>query len=491
MPVEFRGKHLAFLHDTTPEIDLEGALACGKTTVALWKELDALETHPGIWSLLSRWTDDATNALLRPAFEQLARLHKTNLAWKGDKEKYYLLENGSRAYCFGLKTQSSDPEQRYGKIRGLPVSRIYIDQAEQVEADIAGELRLRLRPDIEARQRGQDYPRQLTFTPNPTNYDHWLAKQFPDQNNPFKNRVYYSLSLYDNQHNLPADIFENALAMYPLEHPKHRTVILGQRGLNVTGDPIYEDVFIRKTHVGPVRARTDIPVLEAFEFGRHNPTWVAAQRAPDGRLALLGGVQGKHMVLEHFLPFVQQQRDEWFGSAPSTTFKTCTAPMGETETTSGTRYTLLKLLREAGFKATYRANANAADVQLAMIEQIAGLLQRRTMTREESIVVNADPAMWLTYSTDGTVKQTPFVAFALDGGYVWSKHTISISHKEVRQPFEDDEYANAMHCLENLVLNFCAGRLTDNERASKKAQQRGSDAFGRPQRERTLMDWAG
>lgn len=488
MAVEFRGKHLEFLHDTTSEIDLEGALACGKTTVALWKELTALVECPGIWILLCRWTDDAVGTLLRPAFEQLARIRGIAVDWQGDKEKHYLLENGSRAYAFGLKTQSSDPEQRYGKIRGLPVSRIYMDQAEQCESDIAGELRLRLRPDIEARQRGEDYPRQLTFTPNPTNYDHFLAKQFPDQNNPFKNRKYYSLSLFDNRHNLPDDIFENALTMYPPEHPKHRTVILGLRGLNVSGDPIYEDVFIRKHHVAPVKARNDLPILEAFEVGRHNPCWVASQRGHDGKLTLLGGVTGKHMVLDHFLPFVQQQREDWFKGAQ---FKTCTAPMGETESTSGTRYTMLKLLREAGYRAVSKPNANAADVQLAMIEQLAGMLQRRTLTREESFAINDDPAMWLTYSNDGSVKHTPFMAFAFDGGYVWDKHTISISHKSVRQPFEDDEYANAMHCLENIVLNFCAGRPTDLERAAKKAALRANQEPSTGRLERSPLDWAG
>lgn len=485
MAITFQGKHLEFLNDRTPEIDLEGALSCGKTTVALWKELEALERYPGIWILLTRWTDDAVGGLLRPAFEQMARLHQTTLDWQGDKERHYLLPNGSRAYAFGLKTQSTDPEQRYGKIRGLPVSRIYADQAEQIESDIAAELRLRLRPDIEARDRGVVYPTQLTFTPNPTNYDHWLAKQFPDHNNPFKNRKYYALSLFDNAHNLPADFIENALAMYPPEHPKHRTVILGQRGLNVTGDPIYETVFDRKIHVREVRARSDMALYEAFECGRHNPTWIVSQRSYEGKLSILGGIMGKHMLMEHFLGLVSNYRLDWFQGA---SFKTCTAPMGETETTSGSRYTLLRLLKDAGFKTISMPHANAPDVQLATIEELAGMLQRRTGTREEMVSINSDPEKWLYLSNDGSAKQVPFLAFAFDGGYVWDRHTVSISNKAVRQPFEDDEYANAMHCVENIVLNFCAGQRTEAEKAAKKAQNRNTEPPA--PRTRSPLDWA-
>ncbi len=37
---------------------------------------------------------------------------------------------------------------------------------------------------------------------------------------------------------------------YPPEHAKHRSVILGKRGLNVTGTPVYKGMFRRDVHVG-------------------------------------------------------------------------------------------------------------------------------------------------------------------------------------------------------------------------------------------------
>ncbi len=465
--LEFIGVHAEFLADESPEIDLEGSLSCGKTTVALWKELEYLRRFPGIWTLMSRWVEDQVKTLLRPAFEQLANIHGSTYKWV-EKYNYYEMGNGSRAYMFGLKTISSEPEQRYGKIRGLAVSRIYIDQAEQLPADIAGELRLRLRPDIEARLRGVEYPRQLTFSPNPTNFDHWLAKQFPETNK-IKGRKYYSLSLFDNAHNLPSTMIDGALTMYPPEHPKHQTVILGRRGLNVVGDAIYDNLFDRNLHIKETPWSAESPLIEAFELGKHNPVWVVGQRTTQGALRLLGGILGERLMLEDFIPIVKQYRAEWFPEpvGRKLVWKTCTSPMGEhEETMRQDRFTLISLLREAKFRPVWRDTANAHDVQLGMIEHVGALLRRRISAREEAIGINADTSHWLSAAPDGTIKERPFAAFAFEGGYVWDAHDVSVSNKALRQPFVDDEYSTFMRCVENLVLNFCAGQKSEDERLS-------------------------
>lgn len=478
--LEFIGVHADFLADATPEIDLEGSLSCGKTTVALWKELLAMEKHPGIWVLIARWVDDQVKTLLRPALEQLARIHGTVLKWN-DKFSYYETDNGSRAYMFGLKTISSEPEQRYGKIRGLAVSRIYIDQAEQLPADIAGELRLRLRPDIEARMRGVDYPRQLTFSPNPTNFDHWLSKQFPESNK-IKGRRYYSLSLFDNAHNLPAEMIDGALAMYPPEHPKHQTVILGKRGLNVVGDAVYDAQFNRKLHIKTTEWLRDVPLIEAFQLGKHNPVWVIAQRTPQGSLRLHGGLLGERLMVEDFVPKVKLLRQEWFPGRNEQSREgrilTCSSPMGGEETAA--RFTLMNILREHKFRPLTLEHANAHDVQLGMIEEIAKMLRQRVTSFDEALEINAEPDHWLSMAADGTVKERPFMAFAFEGGYVWDAHDVSTANKEMRQPFVDDEYSSAMRCVENLVLHFCAGQASADDRETARARQRAKERQAEP-----------
>lgn len=224
----FRGPHLEFLHDPTPEIELEGVQSSGKTLVAMWKELNALEASPGMWSFLTRWSEDDVHVLLRPEFERLLRIRETKWAWNS-KEKAYEFENGCRVFAFGLRTTAVDPILRYGKIRGIPLSRILVDQAEQVPADFLLELQRRLRPNIEAKIQGQEYPTQLTFVANVVDTFHWLAQTFPESNPHPTERKYYALSLLDNAHNLPDNMLLQALRDCPPSHPKHRATILGRR----------------------------------------------------------------------------------------------------------------------------------------------------------------------------------------------------------------------------------------------------------------------
>lgn len=476
MSLIFKGVHQQILDDQSPEIDAEGALSSGKTVVALWKQLELLKNYPGIWILMCRWTDDSTSTLLRPAFEQLARIHGTTWEWN-QKEHAYEFPNGSRAFAFGLKTQSQKAEDRYGKIRGLAVSAIYVDQAEQLPGDIASELRFRLRPDIEANVKGSKFPRQLLFTPNPVNNTgHWIADQFPITNK-IKGRKYYALSLYDNSHNLPPEMIQQAEATWPREHPKFRTMILGQRGLNVIGDAIYEGLFKRALHVRPLMLRQseDAPLLEGYTVGKHNPCWVVAQRTYAGGINFLGGVMAKGFALEDFVPLIERTRAEWFPASPYRAL-ICSAPMGETPA-HGSKFTLLQILRASGIQLRSKPEGNGPEVQLAMIEYLSGLLRRRMVDGEEALGVEADPRKWLQVTKEGET-EIPFLAFGFEGGYCWSDHFISVSQKELRQPNQDDEYANAMESVEQIMLNFCVGRPTPAEAAKKASRlSKGQTAF--------------
>ena len=468
--ITFSGIHAEIIADRSPERLVEGSLASGKTTAALWAEFDALRDHPGIWALWTRWTEDAVKSLLRPAIEQIARLRGVSLHWNS-QESSYQLENGSRAFAFGLKTVSSDPLQAFSKIRGLPVSRIMFDQAEQGNGGIFSELRFRLRPDLEAKARGITFPTQLTLVANPVPDDHELAREFPPDNH-IQGRKHFSLSLFSNSHNLPQTMIDALLQQYPPTHPLYATRIMGQRGLTITGTPIYENIYDRGLHVHDLsQPDDDTSFLEAIEFGKHNPVWVLAQRTYHGALRLLGGVMGKRMMLEDFLPVVLRCRKEWAPHARKFTLCCGSEPGMRVDST---RYSLVRLLREAGFTPTFREDSNSHDTQLAMIELISSALRRRTSGREEALQVNGDESRWLLAFADGTKTERPFMSYAFEGGFVWSPHMVSVANKELRQPLADDEYANAMRCVENLMLNFVAGQRTDEDREMvRRATQSG------------------
>ena len=71
--MEWIGKHSDALLDSTPAFDVEGAFRSGKTTIGLWKELNAILEYPGIYTMLSRWTDDAMQGILKPVWRQTLR----------------------------------------------------------------------------------------------------------------------------------------------------------------------------------------------------------------------------------------------------------------------------------------------------------------------------------------------------------------------------------------------------------------------------------
>ena len=440
-----------FMRDwETPEQDVEGALSSGKTTACLHKELIALERWPGIFSWIGRFGDGETQTKVKPAFEQILRENHFAVDWDS-KELAYRFPNGSKCYSFGLK--SPDAVSRYSKIRGLGVSRIYLDQTEELPEDFSLELRLRLRQ--------QGFPHQLTFSPNPPNVTHWLAEQFPTDNH-IVGRKHYAVSIFDNAHNLPKELLDAALLAYPSEHAKYRSVILGQRGVNVTGVPVYRGAFKRPVHVLDVPFDASLPLLLAIDFGKHHPCAVLGQRPYFGGLQVLGGLLGKDLFLDDFLPLVKASIGDWFGACPSG-IQVCCDPAGSHQSSQGTRFNGVEVIRSFGFEPSWRDNANAPDVRAGVIETLAGHMRRRTPDGE-AFGVSSDPAHWVLVDAHGP-KHEPFLADALEAGYVWDEHMVSVGNKQVRKPKKDGWFEHGMNCLEYLELTFGADRPTDEAKA--------------------------
>ncbi len=473
MPLEFRGVHAEIYADRTREVDAEGALSSGKTTLALAKEIEFLQIDRGIHSWGFRYSDVDTKTKLRPAFEEVCGLQHVEVPAWNNVEQCYECENGSRFYMFGIK--SADRLSRYSKLRGVGVSRIYVDQPEEMPGDIANELPARLR------QKGHEH--QLTFTPNPPNERHWLAKRFPVDNS-IAGRKYYAVSLYDNAHNLKPETIAGLELSFPVEHAKHDVVILGKRGENVIGDAIYEATFTRRHHIRPLRYNPNAILFEAFDVGKQNPCWVIAQQHYSGGLLFLGGMIGKNLFLEDFLPLVQQQRAKWFPKMGAV--KTCCTSISKHNIT---RYTAINVLESFGFHPIFRESGVSPDVQLAMIERLAGLMRRRTLSGDEFLGVESDPAKWLQASTDG-LEPCQFIAQGFESGYVWDEHTVSVGNNEIRQPFADDWFEHGMRCAEALELNFGAEHLSqqaqeERDRAARMAAKDSAEPYIGP------MSWLG
>lgn len=427
----------AFMRDETPEIDCEGGLSSGKTTACLWKVWTSLHAHPGIHWWIGRYGDGETQTKVRPAFEDICRIAGSLPKWNA-KELAYEFSNGSKCYAYGLK--SPDALSRYSKMRGMGVSGIYLDQAEELPEDFSLELRLRLR------QPG--FPHQLIFSPNPMNVTHWLASQFPTDNR-VRSRKYYAISIHDNAHNLPPALVDAALLAYPPDHAKHRSVILGQRGMNVMGEPVYKGAFVRALHEVPLAYDASLPLYVALDFGKHHPCIIAQQIGALGQKRLLGGILGQHLYLDEFLDVAGAKLAAWF---PQARMEWCCDPAGAADTSHGTAGAV-KTLRERGIHPRYVPDSNSPAVRLAMVERIAAQMRRRSADRSEAFAINSDPEHWLTVSAQATAPD-PFLADGFEAGYVWDAHMVSSGNKQLRRPKKDGWFEHGQNCSEYLEANF-------------------------------------
>ena len=454
----WRGIMAAFLQDDSRLIDLEGAFRSSKTTACLRKVAKSCLRHPGIHWWLNRYSDGDTQRQLKPQWILMMQRMGIVPTWDATGQAY-VLENGSRVFIFGVKAQ--DQLARYSKIRGLTLAGIYNDQTEELPKDVFQEFNGRLS------QPG--FPHQMLLSPNPPDEDHWLAteefrtgpviQQFGHHGGAIYavanrhggvqvGRRYYAVPIYANAQNLSPDTISALEAVYPPEHPKHRSAVLGMRGMNVIGEPVYKGAFSRALHERPVAFNQAVPLEEAIDFGKHHPCVVWRQVSPLGQVAHLGGILGQDMYLEDFLALVLQYRTRWFPDVCEV--RTCCDPAGASDTSHGTRQNGVGILRAHQFSPRWDPNSNAPDVRLAMIERMAGQMRQRTPEGERFQV---NDTHWLRVSKDAVVEDR-FLANAYEAGYVWDVHMVSVGSKQMRKPKKDGWFEHGMNCAEYLEQNF-------------------------------------
>ncbi len=436
--MRWKGKHSEALQDgQTYETCIEGAIRAGKTTVCLWREYDAAVAFPGIHILLARWTDDGVFGLVAPLWRRICESAGVKLTWHSD-EGYDELPNGSRVYIRGLKSQ--DQTLRYSKFRGLTLARCYIDQAEEIPQDIYLEVTGRLS------QVG--YTPQMTISPQSVEQGHWIAERFPEDNHHLPRRKYLPLSVYDNAHNLTPEYLRNLEETYQPEHPKYRTLILGRRGMNVTGEPVYKGAFVRQIHEGKAEFDANLDLEMALDFGKHHPCAIFRQVSALGQVRFLGGILGQQLYLDDFCDIVLRYRASWF---PQATVRECCDPAGTADTSHGTKGAY-HTLHQKGIRPISVPDSNSPKTRLAVVERMAAQMRKRAADRTEAFLVS-NSERWLRISESATTMDR-FLADGFEAGYVWDEHTVSVDNKQVRKPKKDGWYEHGQNCAEYLELNF-------------------------------------
>ena len=421
--IQWNGPQTRLMKSESRYVDYEGGIRSGKTTAMVWKVIMYCIQHPGIHCLLTRWTDDALNAQLKPRFFDLcpAEVLKQK-AWNA-AEEFVAFENGSRCYLRALKT--SDDASRYSKVAGLTLAVIGIDQPEEMPHWMYLYLK--------GRMSQVGHPQQMILTPNPPEFGHWLTQEFPLKGLKPDHEYIYT-AVYDNARNLGDGYIKSLEADYPPGHPMRRTLLLGQRGPALKGTPIYGKIFKLNIHVREVEPLPDIPILEGWDFSHKHPAVVWSQFTPWGSWQIYGMLMGEDQYLEDFVPQALALRQQILGGGESEVWSCCD-PSGASPTSHGTARTAIAILEDYGVHPTFVKNANLVHMRDFAIQQIAKFLLRLT--------------------PEGPALQVhPRCATLIDGfaaGYVYSE---LIGRGNVRRPLKDGFYDNPMNCLEYTILSF-------------------------------------
>jgi hypothetical protein len=186
-----------------------------------------------------------------------------------------------------------------------------------------------------------------------------------------------------------------------------------------------------------------------------------------GGMRCLAGLSGVSLFLDDFLPVLLQQQERWFGVHADV--RICT----DGATDAADRYTLTQLIRSHKLKGLrQREHSNAPDVRLAMTERLAAYMRKRNPDGKEAFGIEKDPAKWLRLTRHGLTSKD-FLTDAIEAGYVWSEHTVSVGNKEIRQALADGKHEHPGFALELLELNFGANQLTQEQRKEQQARRSG------------------
>jgi hypothetical protein len=442
--------------DTADErcIDVEGAPRSAKSWgIGFWIYKLAY-TYPGIQVFYCRYKDEGL-VQLRDVWSKVTAYFPSYLhpTWNSADQSWDF-GNGSKLLFSSLKVaEAQDTASVHGKYKGKTIAVVIIEEAQEVpRANYIG-LKERLSQSRTPEGVPYRYPLKIVLVHNSVDEDHWIAGEFPlDEQGTCTRDGHRHLraDLYSNSVNLGPDVMLGYEQDYPHGHTLRRTVIEGRRGVTLVGRPVYQGAFDPEIHCGPVQYSPYYPLLEGWDFGEEKPAVVWWQYLEHlGALRCLGGVKGTHLYLETFAPKVLEIRARLFPGVADV-WSWCD-PTGSTGN-QGMSSTAVRLLQDMGVPVRYDPKANAAEVRYGAIQVLAGFMQR--VARDSSPAFLMTPhCVELVYEQGQLVeRQTALLKTAFEAGYIWAESAPSDAHPNVRKPKKGTRYDDLMNASEYILI---------------------------------------
>lgn len=414
-------------------IGLIGASRSAKSVLLINELIDHALRFPGYQALLSRWTDEATQSILRPLFYEIANshYHPSLLGQWIAKEERQLFANGSSIYIKGLK--SGDDTNRYSKFDGLSLSGVYVSQAEELPRDVFERLKTRL-----------SYPgtsRLFLFEMNPVMRNHYIFKEFEAHNgyHPGLDHRFYHVSVYDNAENLPEGYIDGLERAYPPGHPLRHRLIEGKWGMETTGDPIIgPNLFNPKLHIEEIDFDLQWPLLLSYDPGFRHPALTWAQLDGDQQLRILDCVIGTDIDADTFFFSAFSRQNEIIGKVKEV--RACADKASEQRKGTSTR-TEWDIFREHLRPWGIHPITGAVASKQYLIQRLASRFTR---------LVRGRPAIVFH-------PRCEYLIEAMTGGWVWRQPT---DLRPTAQVPVDNFYGHGADSLTYLEMHYGPGIRT-------------------------------
>lgn len=249
------------------------------------------------------------------------------------------------------------------KIKSMEFTGIAIDEAHEVDENMATELDGRLRHALPSQEGTADRgPFFFRFTSNPPSRSHWLHKKFCQEEDcdpiPWGKKIQSKPK--ENAANLPAGYYETvAQGMTPQQKTR---LIDGECGPDMQGKPVFPE-FNPTFHVGQIAVIKNLPIIRGWDFGRRRPACVWAQLTPEGWLNRLACVLGDNISLQAFIVRVKNRSAMQFPTHTPESYVDFVDPHG-TQKRDVTEETSISVMQKAGLKPRWKDTEISTGLEL-------------------------------------------------------------------------------------------------------------------------------
>lgn len=320
------------------------------------------------------------------------------------------------------------------KLGSTEFTGIAIDEANEIDENMASTLNMRLRHKLPGQSRAEG-PFFLNFVSNPVRRSHWLHKKFCGEEDcelvPWGHK--FRPQPNENAQNLPPNYYQDIAAGMP---PEMRIrFVEGECGPDPAGQSVFPE-FAHSLHVGELKPVPGASMVRGWDFGRRRPACVWAQVTPEGWVNRLACELGDNIALEEFAKRVLQRSATQFPMAGS--WRDFVDPHGDRKY-DVSEVTSLDVLRKLGIRPIFRDVSKVRGLDF-MSKGLCNLIKGRPRSMYDRVGCQ-------------------LLIEGYGGGYCYQVPRPGRQLKE--EPHKDGFYEHLMDCDRYIEVNLQMGAVAD------------------------------